>query len=283
MTRRVLALAVTTALILAFFGLAAGTGAQDDNDDFDDLQATSAAHEEELAAVETEIAELEERLAAVETAVASATDEPTEAADGFATPDSEDVLYEADATGGLDEWTGSADWLHRDGQLINDGSAKATLIVAPYEPGSVSDYAVEAEISLVRCATRDDFTTVPQQFPRETPRGNGGFGLIARAEERGAYWAGENCREPDNDANDNVQIWAADQDGAFDSLAEQEHTVDAEWHTYRMEVRGDVIRLLVDGEPLLETRDVRYIGGGQVGLWSSLSQISVRSFRVLAL
>ena len=50
-----------------------------------------------------------------------------------------------------------------------------------------------------------------------------------------------------------------------------------------MEVQGDVLRLFIDGELAVETGDVRYVDGGQVGLWSGETQISVRSFQVLAL
>jgi len=288
MKRQVLALAVTIVLILANVGLAAGTGAQGDNndiddlqataeaqqteiadlgDDIDDLQATSETHEETIEAQETEIAGLEERVAAVETAVA--VEEVPQA-----TPVSEepvrgagDVLYEADETGGFDEWTGPAQWLHRDGNLLNDGTETRSLILAPYQP-TVSDYAVEAEIRLVRCSDEDEGT----------------FGVVARAVEEGAYYyrAGHYCYPfiPYHE----VHIWAVDSEADdVDTLVQEDFTVDAEWHTYRLEVQGDAIRLFIDGELLLETGDVRYADAGQAGLWSSDVPIEVRSFRVLAL
>jgi hypothetical protein len=39
----------------------------------------------------------------------------------------------------------------------------------------------------------------------------------------------------------------------------------------------------IDGELVSETLDLRYVGSGQVGLWSSVTQIMVRNFRVFAL
>ena len=40
---------------------------------------------------------------------------------------------------------------------------------------------------------------------------------------------------------------------------------------------------LVDGAPLLEKADNRYLDGGKVGMFSVGAQISVRSFKVLRL
>jgi hypothetical protein len=294
MTRRVMGLVVATGLILAIFGLAAGTRAQDDGDDFDDLQATAEAHSEAIEAQQTEIADLEataeaqqaeidaleERVVAVETAVAveevpqatPVTEEPVKGTG--------DVLYEADETGGFDAWTGSADWLHRDGQLVNDGSAIGQIL-APYQP-TTSDYAVEAEIRLVRCANAGSGDLSGDDY--RTPGYAGGFGIEARIGDLGSYWAGRICPSPDSFDSSHEGIWAADyESGVWETLASQEYSDDAEWHTYRMEVQGDVLRLFIDGELVVETGDVRYVDSGQVGLWSGQTQISVRSFRVLAL
>ena len=148
MPRRLLVLAVLAALLTATLGLTGRTTAQDDDGDDleatvealeaerDDLDATVEALEaeieaqraatvealaEELEAQQTAVADLEERVAALETAAAETPTPTPEATDVVGTPvtvgDGE-VLYEADATGGFDEWTGSADWLLRDGQLV---------------------------------------------------------------------------------------------------------------------------------------------------------------------
>jgi hypothetical protein len=281
MKRRVLALVVMIALLLPILGLAVGTGAQGaqgDNNDIDDLQATAEAQETEIAdlgddvddlqdiaeAQETEIADLEERVAELETVVAGEdVPQATPVADEPARGPGE-VLYEADESGGFDEWTGPSQWLHRDGTLVNDGTAGGSAILAPYQP-NVSDYAVEAEIRLVRCNSSA-----------------GTFGLIARAVEQGAYRAGHYCYDgSDYDAF----IWAVDHEsGEFEDLAQQENfTVDAEWHTYRLEVRGDMVQLFIDGEVVAETADLRYANSGEVGMWSTRLPIEVRSFRVLAL
>jgi hypothetical protein len=55
------------------------------------------------------------------------------------------------------------------------------------------------------------------------------------------------------------------------------------FHTYRVEVKYNMIRLLVDGAQLLSVTDNRYITGEQVGLWSYDAQLNVSSFKVVAL
>jgi hypothetical protein len=100
--------------------------------------------------------------------------------------------------------------------------------------------------------------------------------------EQGAYWAGYFC---ENTTTPYAQIWATDLESFYqtDSIAQQESTVDGEWHTYRMEVQGNALRLYVDGDLVVETGDLRYVDPGQVGLWGRKAQVDVRSFRVLAL
>ena len=193
---------------------------------------------------------------------------PVAAAGQDSTPEPE-PLYMADSTGGLEDWTGSPDWIHRDGHLINDGTTPPSAVLAPYElPKGISDYAIEVEARLVRC---------DPTFGGGVLYG-GGFGIVARAEEAGAYWAGPGCHVT------TMGIWAATVD-EFDVLAstDQPPSANADWHRYRVEVQRETIRLFVDGNLTLETSDLRYSGPGQVGLWSSSAQIDVRSFAVLPL
>jgi hypothetical protein len=56
-----------------------------------------------------------------------------------------------------------------------------------------------------------------------------------------------------------------------------------DWHTYRVEVQGNAIKLLIDGAVMASVRDNRYLSGGDVGLWSNRYQLEVRSFKVIKL
>jgi len=45
-----------------------------------------------------------------------------------------------------------------------------------------------------------------------------------------------------------------------------------DWHTYRMEVDGNTLRVFHDGRLALEAVDNRYLTGGKIGLWSLVLQ-----------
>ena len=158
------------------------------------------------------------------------------------------MLYEADASGGLDEWDVSGGWQHFQGMLVNDGADSS--IVAPYEP-SLSNYAIEAEIQVVN-------------FGRS-------FGLILRdgAVQATAYGGGA------------ASITVEGKESQYEGWPQ-----DREWHTYRLEVQGNTARFLVDGSPVTEMSDNRLLSGtgGSVGLWVDGGfQLNVRSFKVIAL
>jgi len=173
------------------------------------------------------------------------------------------VLYQADWSKGMDGWSGSADWKHFADMLVNDGSNIETghRIMAPYQPKS-QDYAIEAKILLID----------PQCGGTKKQ-----FGLIARATEQGGILGGFDCPQA---------ALASTEDGRFDffdPIASQDFTPGTKWHIYRLAVQGNKIRLFVDGAPLLEKANKRYLDNGKVGMFSIGAQISVRSFKVLRL
>jgi hypothetical protein len=59
----------------------------------------------------------------------------------------------------------------------------------------------------------------------------------------------------------------------------------SDWHTYRIEVEGNEMRVFVDGSQLVETVDNTLISneGGQLAIFSYYLQVNVRSFKVIAL
>jgi hypothetical protein len=65
------------------------------------------------------------------------------------------------------------------------------------------------------------------------------------------------------------------------------HSVSAtDWHLYRLEVNGNLLRLLIDGTVIAEVTDNRLLSatGTSVGVACGQgAQVNVRSFRVIAL
>jgi hypothetical protein len=184
----------------------------------------------------------------------------------------EAALYVADWTDGAGEWDMPVGWEVIDGMLINDGTG-SSWIYAPIAP-SITDYAVEAEIRFVKRGM--------------SPCGR--FALGARHGDSGGYWGGvgfgidPSCR----DAADLATIWAGRpvpdfRSTDFHSEESEEYAPGSGWHVYRLEVAGNTVRLLIDGDPIVEVNDNLYLTSGKVGLICSYLQISVRNFRVIAL
>ena len=142
--------------------------------------------------------------------------------------------------------------------LLNDGtdSRLATGIAAPYQSDHVNNYAVEAEIQGMN----------PGAIFFE-------FGIIAR----------EGYRLGVDDTF--AKIWRDYYrlgGGNWVEIGATRLGTLRGWHTYRAEMNGNRVRLLVDGSLAVEVTDNMYLSAGRVGLWSS-TQVSVRSFRVIAL
>jgi len=182
------------------------------------------------------------------------------------------ALYAADAGGGLEDWALAPSWALEDGELVNDatGVKAQPWLVAPYEPDGDA-YAVEAEILFEELAGR----TCDQNFGVV---GGGGGGVVWGG---GVRWGcdGDGPRARITD----VSVWADgfNQDRELDGTPFNPGT---DWHTYRLEVRGSDLRLLVDGDLLLEASDGAGTGeGGQIGLWSQGVALTVRRVAVIGL
>jgi serine/threonine protein kinase len=174
------------------------------------------------------------------------------------------VLYQADWSSGLNGWAGSEDWKTVRGMLVDDGTNSSRgVITAPYQLGSITDYAVEAQIQVVR--------GIDDGFCSES------FGALVRTTEEGGYLAGAG---PVGCSNAFIASIAG-RNGQ--TLQVKSFTAGTDWHTYRVEVRGNAIRLLVDGVAILETVDNRYLAGGQVGLASRSVVLNVRGLKVIKL
>jgi Domain of Unknown Function (DUF1080) len=176
-------------------------------------------------------------------------------------------VYLANWTSGLNSWVGDQSWKVVAGMLVNDGSNgdSSHWIVAPVAP-PLPDYAVEAEIQVVRTAG--------------TGRDHG-FGLVARS----GYRAGVIYNRTDSGGTtahlSTMNTYDGLGDRNFDPGAAR-HPHDR-WHTYRLEVQGNTLRLLINRSVMVVTTDNQFASAGKVGLWSANTQIDVRRFEVIKL
>jgi hypothetical protein len=172
------------------------------------------------------------------------------------------VLYTADWSSGLNGWAGASSWKTLRGSLLNDGTTHdSTPILAPYDTGQITDYAVETRIRVIRS---DEWCCGHYES----------FGLTTRRAADGGGYSGA-IR-----ANSTATIGYTD--GGFETN-EQPYSPADSWHTYRLEVDGNVVTLLADGARILTVTDNRYLTGGLTGLFDDGLQLEVASYRVLRL
>jgi hypothetical protein len=159
-------------------------------------------------------------------------------------------------------WTVAGSLVENDGSDFGGENWRAGLwnthwIAAPasLQPAA-SDYAVEAEIQV-----------------RRRPE-CGSFGLVAR----GTVQIGvHDCQAGAAPVLSIRSSTPALLDNAF--LAQQFDPA-SEWHVYRVEVRGNVLSVAIDGVPVAEVPGVPPTGPNLVGLWDDHTAIRVRAFRV---
>jgi len=182
------------------------------------------------------------------------------------------VLYE---THNFSGWTGTSDWKvlsDTTHTLVNDATRDHSQppygpsIPAPYLVQGTDDYAVEAMIQV-------SSTNVHTYYPC--------FGITVRGTPVGTSWQGYyigiGCYTYLDDA------FMSDVNTIDSYLKSAQFTAGTSWHTYRVEVRGNDIKFLIDGGLILELTDNTYLTGSQVGLFCYSVQLSVSYFKVIGL
>ena len=219
----------------------------------DDLPAT-------ISVLETRVAELE---VAATPAILSASP---------VAPSPGDLLYVADAAGGFDAWSlpgppeGSPlpDWVVERGMLVSRGFGPGEPVSAPFTAPS-DDYAVEVEAQILR------FNRVPETAGND-------FLVMAR----GAIFGGVGTPCPGRGPQVDHPMLHLDA-WICGFLVGKEFNPDQEWHTYRLEVEGNELRLFVDGQLQLQERSNRTLSGGEVGVVSYRVEVGIRRFAVYSI
>jgi hypothetical protein len=201
-----------------------------------------------------------------------------------ATPRPGDVLYRADWSGGLGAWSASQDWSAQDGTLVNSGAlpfitwheteSEAPTLLIPYHVGQVTDYAVIAEMQV----------TVDPSLP--TSNLTASFGFLTSGSVHSALlpvWRGNRIGVlGSNTVAQQVSIWT---DGHSSSpLGAATVHLGPTWHTYRVEVRGDRLSILVDGALICQATGAKVGTSDEwIGLWSANTPLTLRALSIVAL
>jgi hypothetical protein len=205
-----------------------------------------------------------------------ATPEPPAISTEAATTPTEDdgVIFEAPGRNELENlaagsWTASAD------ALVNPGSSAVAepWLVLTAVPSV--DFAVEAEMRVngVLSSVCDQSFGLTAGVPDADQVYGGGLIFPCAAETARARLT-------------DVSVW---EDGynADPALAEEPFDPGDDWHTYRLELHGDDLRLLIDGADVvsgtLETPIDTSSGEAQAGLWAQGVELDVRKVVVESL
>ena len=192
---------------------------------------------------------------------------PNPAINSTATPTGPHTLYQADWSGGLNGWAGSADWKALNGQLTNDGTKSIhnlsmPTIQVPFDLSNIPDYAIEARIQV----------TQTEHAP--------GFGFFVRYDNDGhGYIVG--AGSPQAGPTSVFDVTTAD--GWHTPLQQIDFAPGNQWHTYRVEVQRNHITVFIDGGFAMDVLDATYPSGEFVGLWDSNAQLAISSFVIESL
>jgi hypothetical protein len=192
-------------------------------------------------------------------------------------PPPPNVLYGTGmGTGEFERWSLSPGWSRLKGMLINDGTRGNRDFlpsIAPYRPAS-ADYVVEAEILVI-----DD-----------GDRNNNSFGIVVRVNNQNGYAVGVTSNGATRICYLSAWIgvgFVGGGSGIRDNKRcrplGQTFRPDGGWHTYRVEVQTNIIKLLIDDHVMTNVIDNMFTSGGSAGLWSSGYQLQVRHFTIRSL
>jgi hypothetical protein len=183
------------------------------------------------------------------------------------------VLYQADWSRGLALWNASAGWTVVDGVLQSDVGSERSVTI-PYQPAG-PNYIVEVEIQVVSVPVTGGYYIL-HALP--APSANG--------YETGVYALQAPGPRPAN-ANPASHVYidppeAQAPAAATNSAHDFNHGTS--WRTYRTEVRGSTVSLIIDGRPNTQASSAQtaHLSAGPLQLSCSDVVIRVRALRILS-
>lgn len=181
------------------------------------------------------------------------------------------LLYHADWSHGLAGWQGTG-WNVKQGLLMTTSDSTVTITV-PYQP-KVSNYAIEVQIQITKL-----FHKVGGYFSIFSTRASGHDGFQA-----GTSTFMEPGPRP-NGSHPQAQIYT---DPASSMNAGDGRPIDyeplANWHTYRIEVQGNLATFYIDGAQVDSTSSTTpTFSPGPLGITCSQAILSIKDYRIMAL
>jgi hypothetical protein len=157
----------------------------------------------------------------------------------------------------MNGWTGPASWKVVGGMLVAAGQGDPAW--APFQAPS-PDYAVEAEMQPIANNSNQ-------------------WGVVTRGDPTAPPYAGDYYYVGINYGN---TVVISPGIPLYQDHVTKSFTPGSAWHVFRVEAKGNHIKLLIDGSPVVETDNNLHLTELAVGLYSS-GQVNVRSFKVIQL
>jgi len=180
------------------------------------------------------------------------------------------VLYQADWSHGFGGWQVSGGWKAMNGYLQSDGSNNIS-ITSPYRP-TVPNYAVEIGIQVVSVVHVGGFFILSaDQLP-----GKDGYDATVSSLLTPGLNSGSLAPKLD------IEI---DPLSSMEDFQIHDYQVGSDLRTYRIEVRGPVATLLVDGAKNVQAASdsTSYLSNGPIRFKCGLVILRVSDFRIIAL
>jgi hypothetical protein len=224
----------------------------------------------------------------VKAAVKTPTPRPSNTATATPLPTSTPTtMYGSQWANGTTEWTrgGAGSW-SSSGAILAYGGSGGSSFIAPYV-NNQADYFVQADIQAVNL---DGGANI---FPS-------GFGIVIRAPgpvDMSAYGSGnrpllaagtiqliDHHAVPNHSIDRFEAILADPNNFGTDLLYVNNESVDfnpgTDFHVYRVEVRNNDIRLIIDGHEAVGVNTNQYFSQTRVGLYSMGARLNVKDFQV---
>jgi hypothetical protein len=184
-------------------------------------------------------------------------------------PAQQKLVYQTTWLHGKLGWSssGGGTWLVQNADLSYDGSGESA-IMAPISTKGRSNYAIEV---------------VTQALDHSDYNGTYGFGIVFRSSAKPDLLPHSSAPDTLGAGIVNTSAVIAGMYVYPQKLASSDFDPGQNWHTYRVEVRGTNIRLLIDGHLAAQTHSTRFLSRSRVGLFSIDAGVTVKSFKVFAL
>lgn len=195
----------------------------------------------------------------------------------LASPAAKKILYQANFRQGKGGWkSGGGTWSIHNGVAGFDGNGAATFI-PPYKLHT-SKYAIVAKIRLIEytsgaCCRSESFGILFRSDGPEDPLSGAASGLVGGIFHLSAFGV--------TVAKAGIMT-VGDQPDIY--IPEIDYTPGNDWHLYRVEVRRNDIRVLIDGQEATHFNGLtRFLPNARLGLDAVGSHVEVASFKVIKL